>query len=85
MAVRISRKSTDVVAVPLVEGRRVQRVGVQPVDGGEVALTGQTRVEAPEHLDDAQGTLADRSGDVTTRGDTAPMAVLQNRPRPRGC
>ena len=32
-----------------------------------MALTGQTRVKAPEHLDDAQGTLADRLRNVTTR------------------
>ncbi len=39
---------------------QIQGVGVQPVDGGEVAAVGQGGVQRPEHLDDAHGGLCHR-------------------------
>ena len=46
---------------------QIQGVGVQPVDGGEVAAVGQGGVQRPEHLDDAHGGLCHRLGEVAAR------------------
>ena len=53
---------------PRLQTVAVEGVGVEPVDGGEMAAVGQRGIQTPEDLDDTQGSLGHRLGDITALG-----------------
>src|SRR5256886_3815278 len=53
-----------VLAEPVLEDLRVQAVRLKPIDRREVASRPQGRIQGPEHLHDAQGSLRDRLREV---------------------
>ncbi|CAN4035198.1 Hydroxypyruvate isomerase, partial [Dysosmobacter welbionis] len=73
---------SQVLVKPRLQGVQIQGVGVQPVDGREMALVGQGRIQGPEDLDNPHGGLRHGLGQVAARrrhgahgGEAAPAVI----------
>ena len=55
----------DVLVAPVGKAVAVERIGVKPVYGGEVASVGERRIKSPENFDDTERRLCDRLGNIT--------------------
>ena len=58
----------EILIEPGGQGIQVERIGIEPVDGREMALIGKRSIQSPEDLHDSHGSLGNRLGKVSAGG-----------------